>query len=149
MTPPVVRRYWDALAQADGAAMAACYHKDARFRDEVFDLHGPRIGAMWRMLMAPGAPVQITVHELTTDGDVTTGTWGAVYPFSATGRTVHNVIRSTFRVQGHKIVEQRDRFPFWKWSRMALGTKGLLLGWTPIVRKAVQKQARARLATQD
>ncbi|RMU63272.1 hypothetical protein ALP29_200285 [Pseudomonas syringae pv. avii] len=29
----------------------------------------------------------------------------------------------------------------WRWSRQALGAKGLLLGWTPLVRNAVRVQA--------
>lgn len=142
----VVERYWTALANADGEAMAACYAKSAEFRDEVFDLHGDEVGAMWRMLFSPTNQVAMKVHPLVRDGAVTKGTWEATYVFSATGRTVRNVVRSTFTVKGGKIVAQRDRFPFWKWSRMALGTKGLLLGWTPLVRGAVRKGARKQLA---
>ncbi|KGS11492.1 ketosteroid isomerase, partial [Pseudomonas coronafaciens] len=40
-----------------------------------------------------------------------------------------------------KICEHRDHFDMWRWSRQALGVKGLLLGWTPLVRNAVRAQA--------
>ena len=43
------------------------------------------------------------------------------------------------------IVDHVDEFSFWKWSRQALGTKGLLLGWTPFVRRTVRTKARAGL----
>jgi hypothetical protein len=34
---------------------------------------------------------------------------------------------------------------FWPWSRQALGAPGLLLGWTPLLRAKVQRQAGANL----
>jgi hypothetical protein len=34
---------------------------------------------------------------------------------------------------------------FWQWSRQALGTPGLVLGWTPLLRRKVGSQARAGL----
>ena len=39
------------------------------------------------------------------------------------------------------IRDSHDSFDLWRWSRQALGTKGLLLGWTPLVRNAVRAQA--------
>jgi hypothetical protein len=33
----------------------------------------------------------------------------------------------------------------WRWSQQALGMKGLLLGWTPLVRNKVQQTAAASL----
>jgi hypothetical protein len=33
----------------------------------------------------------------------------------------------------------------WRWSQQALGMKGLLLGWTPLVRNKVQKSAAESL----
>jgi hypothetical protein len=43
------------------------------------------------------------------------------------------------------IAEHEDDFDFHRWSRQALGTSGLLLGWTPLLRDAVRRRARARL----
>jgi hypothetical protein len=125
--------------------MASCYAPDATFRDPVFELTGADIGAMWRMLMPPGAPLRIVTAELRQDGDTFVGRWEADYEFTMTGRRVHNRIESRFRIRDGLIVQQRDSFPFWKWSRMALGAKGLLLGWTPLVRNAVRRKARRRL----
>ena len=45
-----------------------------------------------------------------------------------------NDVRATFRIEDGLIVDHVDGFSFWKWSRQALGTKGLLLGWTPFLR---------------
>ncbi|MGB1696837.1 MAG: nuclear transport factor 2 family protein [Thermoplasmatota archaeon] len=136
-------KYWEALAAGDGKAMAACYAEDAEFQDEVFHLHGADIGTMWTGLFRPGADVKVQTHPLRETDGVITGTWEAWYAFQ--GRPIHNVIHSTFLVEDGLIVSQRDRFNFWKWTRMALGLKGTLLGWTPMVRKAVQKQAMKRI----
>lgn len=141
----VAARYWDALGRRDADAMAACYGPDARFRDEVFTLSGPECGAMWQMLFSGSKDLAITTHPLEVDGDRATGVWEARYTFTATGRPVHNVITTTLTLRAGKIHAQRDRFPFYRWSRMALGVKGTLLGWTPLVKGAVRKQARSRL----
>lgn len=135
--------YWNALGNRDGATMAACYAPHADFKDEVFQLEGDAIGRMWKSLFSPGADVRIQTHPLKQTGDVVTGTWEAWYQFQ--DRDIHNVIHSTFLLQDGLIVSQRDRFNFWKWSSQALGWKGRLLGWTPLVRKAVQKQAMKRI----
>lgn len=139
------RRYWAALAAKDGKGMAKCYAADARFRDEVFDLRGREPGAMWRMLFSGAQDLRITTHPLTVANHEATGIWEARYLFSATGRQVRNVIATTLTLRDGKIVQQRDRFSFWRWSGQALGVKGWIFGWTPLVRKAVRKQARGRL----
>ena len=43
-------------------------------------------------------------------------------------------MHATFKIADGLIVDHVDRFSFWKWSRQAIGTKGLLLGWTPFLR---------------
>jgi limonene-1,2-epoxide hydrolase len=145
MAADPVEKFWKALAQSDGEAMARCYARDATFRDPVFRLRGKDVGAMWRMLMPPGSAVQVTTQPLARHRDTVTGRWGATYTFPATGRAVHNRITSTFTVERGRIVHQRDRFSFWRWSRMALGPVGLWIGWTPLVRVQVRKQARRQL----
>lgn len=141
----VIERYWKALAAGDAETMAKCYAADATFQDPVFNLNGAEIGNMWRMILAANPNLRIEAGALVQDGVTAHGTWQAWYKFSLTGRDVHNVIHSSFTVEGNKIVAQRDEFPFWKWSRMALGLKGILLGWTPLVHKAVRAKARERL----
>ena len=68
--------------------------------------------------------------------------WEARYTFSVTGRTVHNVIDSRFTFRDGLIVTHTDTFDLWRWSRMAIGPKAVLLGWTPFVQKAIRSEAR-------
>ncbi len=142
----LIERFYNAFSAGDGDAMASCYSSEIHFSDPVFpDLSGPDAGGMWRMLT--GAPGDVRIELLEHDADATTGSahWRAHYTFSETGRPVVNDIHATFRFEDGEIVEHHDDFDFHAWSRQALGTVGLLLGWTPIVRSKVRAKAGARL----
>lgn len=142
----LIQRFYAAFAAGRGDAMAACYAPDAHFSDPVFpDLNGDEPGRMWRMLLEAGKP-RIELVEHGADDERGTACWQARYVFRETGRPVFNEIRATFRFEGGLIADHRDEFGFHRWSRQALGTPGLLLGWTPIIRNAVRTKAAARLA---
>lgn len=142
-----IKRFYEAFDRCDGDTMAACYAPDAHFEDPAFpDLNGDEPGQMWKMLTsrADDLDVQLASH----DADATSGraNWIATYTFAKTGNKVVNDIEASFRFDGEaRIVEHIDTFGFHRWSRQALGLPGLLLGWTPIMQKAVQKQAGAQL----
>ncbi len=137
--------FYAAFARRDAAAMAGCYAADARFRDPVFDLAGPEIGAMWAMLCERGKDLTLEWSDVAADDTAGRAHWEPRYTFTATGRPVHNVIDATFAFRDGRIVRHEDRFDLWRWSRMALGPKGVLLGWTPFVQNAIRAQARKGL----
>lgn len=142
----LIETFYTAFQRRDGDAMAACYHPEVRFSDPVFpDLHGPRAGGMWRMLCERGKDLELQFSDVHADDEGGRAHWDASYTFSATGRHVDNHIDAAFRFRDGKIVEHRDSFSFWAWSRQALGVPGLLLGWTPLVRGKVRATANAGL----
>lgn len=142
----LITRFYEAFAARDPEGMAACYHDGVRFSDEVFpDLRGPRAAAMWRMLCERGEDLVVTFSDVEADEGTGTASWEAVYTFAASGRKVHNRIRAQFRFADGRIVEHRDAFDFWAWSRQALGPAGWLLGWTPWLRRKVQRMAAGQL----
>ena len=67
---------------------------------------------------------------------------GSNIHFSTTGRKVHNVIDAMFGFQDGKIIRHNDHFDLWRWTRMALGTSGILLGWSPVVQNKVRETAQ-------
>ena len=138
-------RFYDAFARRDGDVMAACYHPDVHFQDEVFDLRGPRAGAMWRMLCARGEDLVVDASDIEADADTGSARWVATYTFTQTGRLVRNEIEAAFTFEDGLIRTHRDRFDVWAWSRQALGVPGLLLGWTPFLRRTVQQRAARQL----
>jgi ketosteroid isomerase-like protein len=142
----VVQRLYRAIAARDGAAAASCYGPDARFSDPVFpDLRGREPGAMWRMLAERSDDLRVELLDHSLDGDRGAAHWVAHYTFSQTGRPVVNDIRGDMRIADGLIVEHHDDFDFHRWARQALGPAGLLLGWTPLIRSAVRRRARASL----
>jgi ketosteroid isomerase-like protein len=142
MSADVVERLYAAFDRRDGEAMAALYAPDGHFRDPVFgDLSGAEAGAMWRMLTRTARDLKVELAE----HDAQSAHWIAHYTFSATGRPVVNDVRARIVVTDGLITDHVDAFSFWKWSRQALGTKGLLLGWTPFLRSKVGGTAKAGL----
>ena len=89
------------------------------------------------------AVTELVEHE--ASGDRGSARWVADYTFTQTGRPVRNDVRARFLFVGGLIAVHCDEFDFHRWSRQALGTSGLLLGWTPLLRAAVRRRARAGL----
>ena len=141
----LIERFYQSFSRREHAAMRACYAPAAVFTDAVFQLQGPRIGAMWHMLCESGADLEITFGEIAADDQRGRAHWEARYTFSSSGRRVHNRIDAEFEFQAGAISRHRDRFDFWRWSRMALGPAGWALGWTPLLQRQVQRTAQRRL----
>ena len=139
-------RFYQAFQRQDAEAMAACYAADVQFSDPVFrDLKGTDAGDMWRMLCARAKQFSLSYEVLEADDRQGRARWVATYLFSQTGRMVENRIEARFRFADGQIIEHHDHFDLWRWSRQALGTKGLLLGWLAPVQNAIRKQAMAGL----
>ncbi len=142
----LIHTFYRAFQRRDAEAMAACYHAGIEFTDEVFpSLRGRRAGDMWRMLCARGKDLVIDFRDVRADESTGGAHWDARYTFSKSGRPVLNRVDASFAFRDGKIVRHVDRFDFWRWSRQALGPAGLVLGWTPIVRNAVRRQAADQL----
>jgi hypothetical protein len=146
--PPVasdvalVERFYAAFGHRDHGAMAASYAPTARFSDPVFqDLAGPRIGTMWRMLCERATDLRVECGPVRMVGDLARVEWQAWYTYSATGRRVHNRIAASLRLEHGLISRHDDVFDLYRWARQALGIKGLALGWTAPVQRAIRRQA--------
>ena len=96
---------------------------------------------MWRMLVARATDLVIRFYVKRADDTRGAAHWDADYTFVKTGRKVGNRIDAEFEFQDGLIRRHKDHFDFWRWSRMALGAPGVLLGWSPVIRNAVRKQA--------
>src|SRR5688572_17862405 len=124
----VVHRLYSCFQRRDGSGMAACYHPDIHFSDEVFpDLRGARAGAMWMMLCERAKDLRVEVRDVAADDRIGSAHWEAWYTFTATGRLVHNVIDARFEFAEGLIVRHQDSFDFWRWATQALGPAGRFL----------------------
>lgn len=143
----LLTRFYTAFQSLDAETMAQCYTDDILFSDPVFpELRGRAATDMWRMLALRAKNFSLVFDGVRADDRTGEAHWVATYTFSQTGNTVVNDIRARFEFKDGKIVRHADQFDLWRWARQALGLKGLLLGWTPLVRNAVRTQAAKGLA---
>ena len=142
-----IRRFYEAFDRGDAEAMAACYSPDVRFSDPVFpELRGAEAADMWRMLSGRAEDLEIELASYDAAATAGSANWIATYTFR-TGRRVVNDITASFEFdEDGRITRHTDDFDFWKWTRMALGPIGIVLGWTPIVQGKVRSEAAAGLA---
>jgi ketosteroid isomerase-like protein len=142
----LIHAFYTAFANRDSAGMAACYHPDVQFSDEVFtNLTGARAPAMWRMLCERGKDLRVEFRDVNADDADGQAHWEAWYTFSATGRPVHNIIDARFEFRDGKIVRHNDSFDFRAWASQALGPMGTLFGWSSFLKNRVRAKATAGL----
>ena len=142
----LIHRFYEAFGRLDSEAMAACYAPTAHFSDPAFpELNGPEVPAMWAMLTGRSSGIGLEVSDVTADDLSGSAHWVASYAFGPEQRPVVNDVRSEFVFADGLILRQQDHFDFHAWAAQALGAKGRLLGWTPLVKSAAQKQAAAGL----
>ncbi|MGH6611780.1 MAG: nuclear transport factor 2 family protein [Burkholderiaceae bacterium] len=144
---PVAERFYEAFTVRDSYTMGLLYAEHATFSDPVFPLlnaKGTRL--MWQMLLSRAEEdFAIEVDIVEDSASRARVNWVAHYVFSATKRPVTNRVRTEMKFVAGKIVRQEDTFSLWRWSSQALGAKGTLLGWSPIVRNKIRAQAAASL----
>jgi ketosteroid isomerase-like protein len=142
----LITDFYKAFQRRDFKTMQLAYGDDATFSDPVFSgLSATEVRGMWEMLITSATDLKIEFSEVTANDQSGSCLWQARYTFTMTGKPVHNIIRAKFEFRDGKIYKHLDRFDFWRWSKMALGISGLLLGWTPLIKNKVQKTARKRL----
>jgi len=144
----LIETFYTSFKSSDAKGMSACYQPDITFSDPVFPrLQGKQVFAMWAMLCERKAdPNDRWFENITADDVRGSAHWEAKYKFPLNGRPVHNKIDARFEFRDGKISTHVDSFPFWKWSRMALGAVGVVAGWNPLFQKVMQKKVGQRLA---
>jgi ketosteroid isomerase-like protein len=143
----LVERFYTAFQRLDWQTMGACYHDEATFTDEAFvQLNAAETRAMWQMLCTRAKNFELTFSAVQCDDARGSARWTAHYDYSASGRRVENNITAAFTFRDGKILTHRDSFSLWRWSRQALGAVGWVLGWSPMLRSKVQREARKALA---
>jgi ketosteroid isomerase-like protein len=143
----LIQNFYAAFQARDASRMCACYHPEVVFSDPVFGrLPAPQTIAMWHMLCARAKDLQISVKDIQANAETGTAHWEAQYTFGKKSRPVHNLIDAAFVFRENLIIQHDDTFDVWKWTRMALGPAGMLLGWSPWLQSAVRRDARQGLA---
>jgi len=122
------------------------------FDDEAFSLRGKQqVMGMWTMLSEATKAKGKDVWRLEHSGIQPAAT--AARPIGERALPLqrhrpHGAQHHRCRVQLNDqglVVKHRDSFNFWHWSSQALGTPGLLLGWSPMLRNKVRTTAAGNL----
>jgi len=139
--------FYTAFQNRDSKKMVSHYANNIHFNDPGFgDLHGDDAKNMWRMLIENGTDLKIEFEITESKDNWVKAHWEAHYTFSKTGRSVHNKIDAAFIIENGKIVSHMDTFNLWSWSKQAMGTIGLLLGWSLFFRKKLHKTTQKMLS---
>ena len=142
----LINDFYTAFARLDWQAMSDCYHPEIEFSDPVFEgLQAVDTVHMWHMLCDSAEQFELSHDKVQADDTHGSACWQATYVYPATGRKVKNLIFAEFQFKNGKICRHTDHFSFWRWSRMALGPLGLLLGWSGRFRHKVQQRAMLAL----
>ncbi|AFC26373.1 nuclear transport factor 2 family protein [Saprospira grandis] len=143
----LIDKFYKAFAAADYETMASCYHPEVVFEDPAFGrLQGERAKKMWEMLLTQSKDSILIRHsELSADAEKGQAKWVADYKYGDKRRPVHNIVQAQFRFKDGLIIEHRDQFNLWRWSKQALGTTGHLLGWSGFFRKKMQQTTNGML----
>ncbi|TKC03292.1 nuclear transport factor 2 family protein [Pedobacter cryotolerans] len=142
----LINHFYTCFKNKDYKGMQACYADHATFSDAVFkNLNSAQVKAMWQMLILKGKDMRIEFGQISANEKTGKAHWDAYYTFSATGKNVINKIDANFEFENGKIVKHIDDFNFYVWAKQALGTTGLLLGWTGFLKNKIQTTAMANL----
>jgi len=148
MEKNVIIDFYEAFVSLDAEAMASCYAEEVEFSDPAFGLlKGDQAGNMWRMLVESqrGKSFKVTFSDVLVEGNKASAKWEAHYTFGKSKRPVHNIIIAEFTLKDGKIIAHTDKFDLYRWARQAMGTPGLLFGWTPWFKKKLQARTRGML----
>lgn len=142
----LIHHFYTCFKNKDYKGMQACYADDATFSDDVFkNLNSSQVKAMWQMLISKSKDMRIEFGQISANEKTGKAHWDAYYTFSSTGKKVINKIDANFEFENGKIVKHTDDFNFYTWAKQALGTTGLLLGWTGFLKNKIQTTAMANL----
>ncbi|RCG29418.1 nuclear transport factor 2 family protein [Sphaerisporangium album] len=140
--------FFDAFTRGDSDAMGRCYHPQISFGDPLYpELEGrERVVGMWRLMIVRTRGVEVSARDIVAGEHTGAAHWTASYVLRENGRRVLNEVDAEFRFEDGLIVRHHDVFDFRRWCKMAFGVPaGVVLGWTPALRRGVRDHARGRL----
>jgi limonene-1,2-epoxide hydrolase len=141
----LITKFYDAFSRADAETMVTIYAPNVVFSDPVFpDLKGEEVGKMWRMLCKRAKNFSLTFEGVEADDTTGSAHWEARYLFGGK-RPVHNIIDAKFKFENGRVVEHRDHFDFYRWSKQAIGAPAVMLGWTGTFQRMIQGRTRRLL----
>ena len=141
-----IHRFFTAYQNKEYTTMQNCYSEDAVYNNPIYGLNDTEhVKAMWEMICKTNKEESLHFENIELlDHEYATCDWSLVYYY--TNRRINNKIKSYLRLENGLIIEHTDAFDLYKWTRMAFGLTGSLIGWSNFFQKRIQKSTRKKLS---
>ncbi len=142
-------KFYDAFSAANIDVLKQLYDKKLIFNDNIFvNLDYNETISMWSSLLVGNKNMSIKYEIKKYSEKYVEVEWIADYLFTSTNRNVKNIILAKMEIDQGKIINHTDNFDFYKWSQMAFGITGVLIGWTSFFKNKVRTEAYNKLGLQ-
>ena len=142
-------KFYDAFSAANIDVLKQLYDKKLRYNDNIFvNLDYNETISMWSSLLVGNKNMSIKYEIKKYSEKYVEVEWIADYLFTSTNRNVKNIILAKMEIDQGKIINHTDNFDFYKWSQMAFGITGVLIGWTSFFKNKVRTEAYNKLGLQ-
>lgn len=142
-------KFYDAFSVANIDVLKQLYDKKLIFNDNIFvNLDYNETISMWSSLLVGNKNMSIKYEIKKYSEKYVEVEWIADYLFTSTNRNVKNIILAKMEIDQGKIINHKDNFDFYKWSQMAFGITGVLIGWTSFFKNKVRTEAYNKLGLQ-
>ena len=142
-------KFYDAFSAANIDVLKQLYDKKLIFNDNIFvNLDYNETISMWSSLLVGNKNMSIKYEIKKYSEKYVEVEWIADYLFTSTNRNVKNIILAKMEIDQGKIINHTDNFDFYKWSQMAFGITGALIGWTSFFKNKVRTEAYNKLGLQ-
>ena len=138
----LVKQFYHALDKGDYKSVIDLYHAKAIYRDELFDLQGLEIHALWYRATRPEMNFSAKLESIREEGDVIKTDWEIGYTLDVIKRRIKLKEIGTFKFEDDKIIEHTDEYDFWSWCTQVLGPIGRVFGWSNWLKSRARYQAR-------
>jgi hypothetical protein len=98
---------------------------------------------MWKMLIDSNEAGKIDTSNIKADDYIISPLDRPIASAKLIERI--NIIQAHFHFQDGLIIKHTDDFDVWKWSKQALGIKGVLFYWTGYMQKKIHEKAISSL----
>ena len=142
-------KFYDAFSVANIDVLKQLYDKKLIFNDNIFvNLDYNETISMWSSLLVGNKNMSIKYEIKKYSEKYVEVEWIADYLFTSTNRNVKNIILAKMEIDQGKIINHTDNFDFYKWSQMAFGITGVLIGWTSFFKNKVRTETYNKLGLQ-
>jgi limonene-1,2-epoxide hydrolase len=138
----IVKEFYKALDSGDYRTVNEFYHKNAHYKDEIFDFKGLEIHALWYTATLPDMELSAELESIREEEDAIYTEWVMSYTLDIIKRRIRLKEKGKFTFQEGKIIEHTDKYDFWTWCIQAFGIIGRALGWSNWLQNRVRSQAK-------